>query len=421
MSQTVRDMLSTAAPWLLLLIGTVSATWFDPYIDRKSRRRYLLIAALVLLLMAAEATDYALSKTGAQDGLRALACAVGYAVRPALLGLFLRMLLPEQKQLPVWILTGLNAAVSFLSIWTGTVFTVRNNQLHRGPLEAMSLILCGLLIAGLAIRLVRFASRGNRKQAALILSVPGCILAAGMTDGLSTRLLPIRFLTMALIASLVFYSLWLHQLFSRRHEEEMLENLRAEHRIQLMVSQIQPHFLFNTLSTIQALCRADPEKAFVLVERFGQFLRENLAFLERVDLIPFEQEMSHTRTYVEIEQVRFPSIHIAYELQDTQFSVPVLTVQPLVENAIRHGVRIRKNGQILVRSWREKDAHVVSIRDNGKGFDVEAALALDNGHIGLRNVRSRVEQMCGGSMEIESRIGEGATVILRFPAGGEEA
>ena len=151
------------------------------------------------------------------------------------------------------------------------------------------------------------------------------------------------------------------------------------------------------------------------MEHFGHYLRKNLDSLTQTKLVPFEKEMEHTRTYTAIEQMRFPSIHITYDLEDTAFRVPALTVQPLVENANRHGVRIRVNGEIIVRSRREGDAHMVMIRDNGKGFDVDAALKLDSEHIGLRNVRERVEQMCGGEMTIESKPGEGTTVTLYFP------
>ena len=98
--------------------------------------------------------------------------------------------------------------------------------------------------------------------------------------------------------------------------------------------------------------------------------------------------------------------------------MPALTIQPLVENAIRHGVRIRDEGVVNVRTYREGEAHLIVIEDNGRGFDVNE-IKIDGGrHIGINNVKSRIEQMCGGMLDIQSRVGAGTTVTLRIPATG---
>ena len=91
-------------------------------------------------------------------------------------------------------------------------------------------------------------------------------------------------------------------------------------RTQLLVSQIQPHFIFNTLSTIQALCRIDPEKAFDTIEKFGTYLRMNLESMGQPTLIPFQKELEHTRIYAEIEMLRYPEIHIVYDIRDDDFA-----------------------------------------------------------------------------------------------------
>ncbi len=182
------------------------------------------------------------------------------------------------------------------------------------------------------------------------------------------------------------------------------------------MSQIQPHFLYNTLSSIQALCLTDSEKAFDVTEKFGTYLRQNIDSLDRPELIPFEKELEHTRVYSEIEMIRFPSIRMEYDTPDTGFMIPALTVQPLVENAIRHGVRSVENGLVRVSSKKAGGFHEIVISDNGKGFDAAAAENADGTHIGIRNVRERLASLCCGTMTIESAENAGTKITIRIPA-----
>ena len=178
------------------------------------------------------------------------------------------------------------------------------------------------------------------------------------------------------------------------------EDLKAQQRIKIMMSQIRPHFLYNTLSSIQALCLADPEKAFEVTERFGTYLRQNIDSLDQPKLIPFPKELEHTRVYSEIEMIRFPSIRIEYDTEDVDFRLPALTVQPIVENAIRHGVRGKAEGVVRISTRKINGFHEIGITD-------------------IRSVRERLAGMCSGTMTVESRIGAGTRVTIRIPA--EEA
>ena len=189
----------------------------------------------------------------------------------------------------------------------------------------------------------------------------------------------------------------------------------AEQRIQIMMTQIQPHFLYNTLSTIQALCAIDPAKAVEITGKFSSYLRQNLNTLEFPGMISFEKELEHTRSYADIEMVRFPNIRVEYAIEDSGFSVPPLTVQPIVENAIRHGVRIREEGIIRVSAYQTEEGHEILISDNGVGFDVQTLGQNEGTHIGLKNVQERIETMCGGSVKVESRIDEGTRVTIFIP------
>jgi sensor histidine kinase YesM len=141
--------------------------------------------------------------------------------------------------------------------------------------------------------------------------------------------------------------------------------------------------------------------------------------LNHSGLIPFRQELEHVRIYTEIEMLMFPYIQIRYDIEDDCFSLPMLTVQPLVENAIRHGVRARSVGQIDITVRKNETGHTITIADNGLGFDPSAIDTADEKHIGIRNVRERLEKQCGGSLHVESRQGEGTVVTLFIPLASQ--
>ena len=193
------------------------------------------------------------------------------------------------------------------------------------------------------------------------------------------------------------------------------ERQLTESRIATMVSQIRPHFIYNTLGSIEQLCELQPEAAAKLVHDFSCYLRGNFGEMDNPAPIRLSQEMEHVRHYVSIEQVRFPDIEIRFDLRSGDFLIPALSVQPLVENAIKHGLMKLPHGGTVTISSYETDTHsFVGVEDNGAGFDTKILLD-ERKHIGLRNIRTRVEVMCGGTLEVESTPGVGTKVVISIP------
>ena len=390
----------------------------DVYINREKRRT---LAVLILLVACHNAICYAdiASKPWAMvydQFFKKLESIVTYSLRPVMILMFTSVVRDDRQKTGwlSWTLVGINAAVYLTAFVSPVAFSFYpGGTFRRGPLGYTCPLISGLLM----LNLLCFLFRTFRRTKGFSLVIPvlnTLMLMAGvaydlaMTGG-DTR---ITGLGHALVGNCIFYYLWLHLRFVRAHEDEM----RASQRIQMMKTQIQPHFLFNTLNTIRAVYAMDPAQGEQTLAKFSKYLRQNLDAMERTDLIPFSQEMDHTRLYAEIEMLRFPSIRVKYDLQDEGFDLPVLSVQPLVENAIRHGVRSREEGLVCVSSWREKEDHLVEIRDNGIGFDPAAPRKPNESHIGIENVRNRLEQLCGGSLQVESAVGKGTVVTLRIPA-----
>lgn len=198
-------------------------------------------------------------------------------------------------------------------------------------------------------------------------------------------------------------------------EKTALNAQLAESRISTMISQIRPHFIYNTLGSIEQLCDIDPEKAGELVHNFAKYLRGNFGELDNPRPILMSQEMEHVRYYISIESMRFPDMTFSFEMDSNDFHIPALTIQPIVENAIKHGLmKLPKGGTIRVVSY-ENDTHFcVSVEDDGIGFDTRELLD-ERKHVGIRNIRGRLKAMVNGTLEIESTVGVGTKVLIKIP------
>lgn len=186
--------------------------------------------------------------------------------------------------------------------------------------------------------------------------------------------------------------------------------------VKIMMSQIQPHFIYNALASITTLIKIDPDKAEQSLEAFTDYLRMNLSSLSDVSLIPFESELKHIQTYLELEKMRFDDrLNVVYDIKTKDFLVPPLAIQPLVENAVKHGVMQHVEGGVIKISTYEDDlAHYVCIEDNGVGFDVHDIELDDPKHVGLKNVKYRISTMTNGELQINSVVGKGTTVTVIF-------
>ena len=198
-------------------------------------------------------------------------------------------------------------------------------------------------------------------------------------------------------------------------EKNIVEAELKESRVAIMLSQIQPHFIYNTLGTIERMCLKDPQKANELVRNFSLYLRGNFSELDSVTPIQFAEELKHVEHYANIEKVRFPDMNIEYEIEATEFVLPALSVQPLVENAIKHGLmRLETGGTVVIRSYETPTHFCVEVKDDGVGFDT--SLPIDEKkHVGLRNIRGRLKAMVDGDLILESKPGVGTKAVIMIP------
>lgn len=191
----------------------------------------------------------------------------------------------------------------------------------------------------------------------------------------------------------------------------------AESRIDLMVSQIQPHFLYNVITSIMAICMQSADKAVEALADFADYLRGNLDSLQNEKMISFSKELHHIESYMRLEQLRFShKLHVDYDIEVKDFLIPTLTIQPLMENAVKHGIGQKEEGGTVRLVTRELgDSILIIVEDTGVGFDPNHKNDDGRSHLGLENVKRRISMMSHGDIEIDSVIGEGTIIKIELP------
>jgi two-component system LytT family sensor kinase len=244
------------------------------------------------------------------------------------------------------------------------------------------------------------------------MATPAQFWSTLLFECLATRLL--AFLAIVTLGRTAHY----FGLYRTRHlHASELETRLARTHLQVLKTQLQPHFLFNTLNAVAELVHTDPDAADLMITRLGRLLRLSLDNAGH-QVVPLRQEIDFLRLYLEIEQVRFQDrLEIVWDVESDTLdaAVPTLLWQPVLENAIRHGVTpLAGRGRIVIASRRLGDELILEIRDNGTGLPPGAA---PREGVGLRNIRERVYQLYGqrARFSLEPALGGGTVATLRLP------
>ena len=186
-------------------------------------------------------------------------------------------------------------------------------------------------------------------------------------------------------------------------------------RTNVLLAQISSHFFYHTLNAIQALIVLDPDSAYKMTEDFSRFLRFKVDSVSaQSGLVPFREELRTVRAYAEINKVQLQGrLNVEYDVFDADFLIPVLTIQPVVENAIIHGIKPKVGGgTVRVSLSRGQGRYIVCVSDDGVGYSPGEEASVHS--VGIQNIRTRMEQFPGCSMEVTSEPGRGTTVSLIY-------
>lgn len=458
-------MLQTAAVQISMeLWGAIICVIFASFIligEERSTRRGRILITLLLLMFTILVSDSVAWVYRGGAGITAywavrisnfLVFALNYAIGYTFMLYLEEILAAKQLHIHRWVrrcIIGvclLGFLLVTVSQFTGFLYSFdESNTYHRA---GGYLVICGVALTMVLLMIGTagyYVVKKHLFQVVPLLSVFVLVLLATIIQTLFYGISLVN-LGMAVGVVVMFFSYEKHRVsVSSERRAKLLENdLRfaqqrvilaqkdaemakinaqlMETRTQIMLSQIQPHFIYNALSAISFLCIKDPAKAKESIDNFAVYLRTNLNSLRNDYLVPFEQELQHTRAYLAIEKTRFgDDLEIRYEIGCTDFMLPSLSLQPLAENAVRHGICGREDGGTLtIRTEKTDGKTIITVIDNGVGFDSGTRPQDGRAHIGVDNVTQRVRALCGGDVLIDSAPGFGTKVTILLPDRAED-
>ena len=403
-----------------LLLSTLGL-WFTaimPGVDRWNRRFFRSFFLVLILSVCSVLTDIALRAASAPCAvirfMQVLECLLLALPVPMMTVLLLHCCGENMRETRLLqAVPGLWAVYAVLAT-SGLVidafyFVTPDRQVHRGPWYPLMLL---PVIAILLLDLAAVIRRRGLLSRKVCLSFYITLLPMTVTLLVQTFVDAFLLLDVCMVLSaLSMYGLVL----SDQIEQDLCQQREiAQQRASIMVLQMRPHFIYNTMTSIYCLCSQDPEKAQQVVMDFTTYLRKNFTAVASAAPITFSSELEHTRAYLAVEQAQYSkSLTIEYDTPHTFFRVPPLTLQPIVENAVKHG-RDPNAGplHISIRTRKTDTGSEITVSDNGCGYDP----ADDSEpHIALKNIRQRLELMCGGSLTITPNDGGGTTVTVTIP------
>lgn len=442
---------------IVIMIGLTTVFISNNTISKKKKNYLFKIIALDLVLMFSETLNHIIFTPEIEMiPLRITMDIIGYVIRPTLI-VYFYLLISERLNpkfnlllvFPLVINTIVCASAYFTDLPFYYITGEDGTHWQRGPLGFVPFAVSALYLLILIIDSIKYFNTGKEKTSfAVIYSALVVILGSIIETVDQSRRIIVNF---TMLSTLIYF-LMLYFKTVLEQEEEIIRQTRIE----VMYSQIGPHFIFNTLSAIYGLVDKNPKKAKEAIATFSDYLRGNIDSIGKKGWVPFEEELKHIDSYVWIEKMRFgDDLTVEYNIDTMDFEVPPLSIQPLVENAIKHGIRKKSGpGKVIIKTREEDNDFVVEVIDDGVGFDtkefendeifdirnatdrgilfisrrrkekeekIDKASKDGRGHVGLENTRFRLSSSGKANLVMKSEVGKGTTAIVTIKKKHEEA
>lgn len=395
------------------LIGIFIFCFLDRFVDKTRKKIFMVLVVLVAIQIIQNFVEYYLIEYVTMIPARTFVSVLGYSIRPAIITSYIYLVSPNKKHIIPNILVALNFLVYSTAFFSNIAigFTA-DNHFIGGPLRFTCLIVSFVLLIWNIVVIVNEFKKENKKNILIPIFLAVIVVVGILLDFFADSRVTYRvdYITIMMVVTTIFYYIWLHIQFVYKHENDLL----AQQKIQLALSQIKPHFIYNTLNAIQDI-EDMPEKAQNAIVDFSKYLRENLDFLTDSNLISFGKELEHVKKYVNLEKLRFQDkINVVFDVHETEFLIPSLSLQMIVENAIKHGITKKyEGGTVKITSYKKNDRIFIVVEDDGVGFDVNKVIS--GNHLGFKNSRERLRHFVDGDLIIESEIDRGTKVTIIIP------
>ncbi len=320
---------------------------------------------------------------------------------------------PVKRVYAVYVIAAAALFLVVLSQFTNLYYYIdADNFYHRNPGHVLSMI---LPMIGMLVDLSLIIEERRNISRRLFVSLISYMILPILADSVQIFYYGISLTNIAISISMIL--LFVVAMIEQNENLAKKQKEAADLRISVMISQIAPHFIYNALTSIQEMCDTDPKEAGETIGEFAEYLRGNLESLNLDGPIPFGRELRHVQTYLAIEKKRFGDrVNVVYDIEDDEFLLPALALQPLVENAVKHGICKKKGGgTITIQTRREEGRIRIIVSDDGIGFDMQKVKAEDKMHIGIENTKKRLQDMCGGTLSLQSTPGSGTRAVILLP------
>ena len=311
-------------------------------------------------------------------------------------------------------LSGYIILLAITQFSTAIYYITEDNIYHRGPLYPVLLLFPALLmllnLAALLQNRKNLTVRQRQAFAVYIVIPFICMLIQMFLYGL-------LLIVIGTSVSTLFMLIYIITDHMEQYVNEREENARAQAGIKVL--QMRPHFIYNTMTSIYYLCEQNPKKAMETIDNFTNYLRKNFSAIAKNGTIPFKEELEHIMAYLQLQKMRNRGFSFAIESKVTDFKIPRNTLEPLVENAVKYGIRqTMEKGTVILKTRLAGGEILIEIENDGPGFDPET---IEDNH-SISNIRKRFAILLNGTVDIRSEDGKvGTLVSIHIPVSAEKA
>lgn len=347
--------------------------------------------------------------------LREISSAIAYILRPFVIMIEVLVIMPPSKSKPlVAIPAALNLVIYSTAFMDSSIaFTITDdNSFFRGPLGYsvfVSQLFYVLVLIVISLHYFSIDSgRGRNAMVFLILAQTVLTIIFELTNKLP------GYANIITALAILEYYIYLSIIHQQDMEDAITQRdieLEKE-KLLLLRHQIHPHFIYNSLSIIRSLAKRDSTRAVSCIDTFSDYLKAHIRAIEHEDLVPFDTELKNVRAYLDLVKAdKTRTLEVNYDLKATDFYIPPLSLEPIVENAVNHGVS-KYNGVINISSEAAEDCYVITITDNGSANNTLVNNTPFHNGVGLDNTRRRLDLLCSGTLEINIKSGGTVAKVL---------
>lgn len=339
-----------------------------------------------------------------------------YILRPAIIMTELLIIQTDKKFRPLYIIPAVINGMIYLTALFGSdiAFSIdSSNHWQGGTFLRYSVYVTQLIyVLLLLVHTVKFFRRKNTIGSLIVLLIFAQSLSVALLEYLDHSGFVDPITALGILEYYIYLSVVYQQEISAEVSRKEIDLMKSN--LIVLRNQIQPHFIKNTLGIIRYLTKRDSKAAVKCIDQFSKYLKAHMDAIHSEDMIPFERELENVKDYIALVQIDYTrKMEVNYELGSTDFLIPPLSLEPIVENAIDHGIS-REGGTITLRTFTENGNNVIVVKDSGNAkSDPQEYTSVHNG-VGLENTRKRIGIQCGGTLDINI-TGNGAEVTITLP------